>query len=53
MTMQLVTNFNSGPGCSLLEYPLRAGGRGFESRPRYTKGIKMVPVATFLGAQHI
>ena len=29
-----------------------AGGRGFESRPRHTKGVKMVPVATLLGAQH-
>ena len=29
-----------------------SGGRGFESRPRHTKGVKMVPVATLLGAQH-
>ena len=29
-----------------------SGGRGFESRPRHTKGVKMVPVATFLGAQY-
>ena len=29
-----------------------AGGRGFESRPRHTKGVKMAPVATLLGAQH-
>ena len=29
-----------------------AGGRGFEPRPRHTKGVKMVPVATLLGAQH-
>ena len=29
-----------------------SGGRGFESRPCHTKGVKMVPVATFLGAQH-
>ena len=29
-----------------------AGGRGFESRPRHTKDVKMIPVATLLGAQH-
>ena len=29
-----------------------SGHRGFESRPCHTKGVKMVPVATFLGAQH-
>ena len=29
-----------------------SGGRGFEPRPRHTKGVKMVPVATLLGAQH-
>ena len=29
-----------------------SGRRGFESRPCHTKGVKMVPVATFLGAQH-
>ena len=29
-----------------------AGGRGFEFRPRHTKGVKMVPVATLLGAHH-
>ena len=29
-----------------------AGGRRFETRPRHTKGVKMVPVATLLGAQH-
>ena len=29
-----------------------SGGRGFESRPRHTKGVKMVPMATLLGAQH-
>ena len=29
-----------------------SGGRGFESRPRHTKALKMVPVATLLGAQH-
>ena len=29
-----------------------SGGRGFESRPRHTKGVKMVPVATLLGAQY-
>ena len=28
------------------------GGRGFESRPHHTKGVKMVPVATLLGALH-
>ena len=28
------------------------GGRGFDTWPRHTKGIKMVPVATLLGAQH-
>ena len=31
---------------------LGSEGRGFESRPRHTKSIKMVPVATLLGAQH-
>ena len=30
----------------------RSGGRGFESRLRHTKGVKMVPVATLLGVQH-
>ena len=29
-----------------------SGGRGFESRSRYTKGVKMVLVATLLGAQY-
>ena len=29
-----------------------AGGRGFDPGPRHTKGVKMVPVATLLGAQH-
>ena len=29
-----------------------AGGRAFYSRPSQTKGVKMVPVATLLGAQH-
>ena len=29
-----------------------AGGRVFESRPRHTKGVKMVPRAILLGAQH-
>ena len=31
---------------------LGAGGRGFDSGPRHTKGVKKVPVATLLGAQH-
>ena len=25
---------------------------GFDLRPRHTRAVKMVPVATFLGAQH-
>ena len=29
-----------------------AEGRGFDPGPRHTKGVKMVPVATLLGAQH-
>ena len=29
-----------------------AGVRGFDTRSRHTKGIKMIPVATLLGAQH-
>ena len=29
-----------------------AGDRGFESRPRHTKGVKMAQVATLLGAKH-
>ena len=29
-----------------------SGSRGFDTRPRNTKGVKMVPVATLLGAQH-
>ena len=29
-----------------------SGGHGFEPRPCHTKGVKMVPVATFVGAQH-
>ena len=29
-----------------------AGGRRFETRPRHTKGVKMVPGATLLGAQN-
>ena len=33
--------FASGVGC-----------RGFNTWPRHTKGVKMVPVATLLGAQH-
>ena len=28
------------------------GGRGFDPGPRHTKGVKMVPVATLLCAQH-
>ena len=32
----------------------RAGGRGFDPRPRHTKDvIKMVPDASLLGTQHI
>ena len=31
---------------------LASGGRGFEFRPRHTKGVKMVPVDTSLGAQY-
>ena len=29
-----------------------AGGRRFETWPHHTKGVKIVPVATLLGAQH-
>ena len=29
-----------------------AGGRGFDPGPHHTKGVKVVPVATLLGAQH-
>ena len=29
-----------------------AGGRGFDTRPHHNKGVKMVSVATLLGAQH-
>ena len=31
---------------------LGAGSRGFDTRPRHSKGVKMVSVATLLGAQH-
>ena len=36
------------PRGSVVEHP----GHGFESRPRHTKGDKMVPVATLFGAQY-
>ena len=29
-----------------------AGGRGFDPEPSHIKDVKMVPVATLLGAQH-
>ena len=28
------------------------GGCGFNTQPRHTKDVKMVPVATLLGAKH-
>ena len=28
-----------------------AGGRGFDPGPHHTKGVKMIPLATLLGAQ--
>ena len=40
------------PVAQLVEYPPGSGGRRFESRPHKTKGVKMVPAATMLGAQH-
>ena len=37
----------------MVEHPLRDREvAGFKSRPCHIKGVKMVPVATLLGAQH-